>query len=143
MDVKLLFSLNFFSCFFMLGLILLIQLVHYPSFSYINNQEFLNFSRFHQTRITPIVAPIMILELITSTLCYLENPTTLFLISFILTVLTWLSTFFLSVPLHGKLLQKKSKTLISKLIITNWPRTIFWILRSALLLYIVNNEGVL
>ena len=45
-------------------------------------------------------------------------------------LIIWASTFFLSVPCHSKLQQSKDKQQISRLVLTNWPRTILWSARS-------------
>lgn len=50
----------------------------------------------------------------------------------ILVVLIWLSTFFIQVPIHQKLLVKKDFFLIEKLNRTNWIRTILWSIKIVL-----------
>jgi hypothetical protein len=42
-------------------------------------------------------------------------------------IIIWISSFSLSVPYHKKLLQRgKDQTVISRLVRTNWIRTILW-----------------
>lgn len=100
-------------------LIWIIQILHYPSFLYIDKTQFHSFELFHTKRITFIVAPLMILELIIG----------IFHFHFITTgiiVLIWLSTFFIQVPCHDKLKLGYDKKIIEKLIHSNWIRTILW-----------------
>ena len=58
--------LNFASTWFMVGLIWLIQLVHYPLFNYVGSEEFIVFHENHKILITPVVGIVMIVELVTS-----------------------------------------------------------------------------
>ena len=119
----------------MTALIWVIQIVHYPSFQFVSTDNFIEFEKFHVSRITYIVAPMMILEILTA-MVLLKDLNFLFILNFILLVLIWASTFFLSVPLHEKLLKHHSYKDIKKLIYTNWPRTILWSTRSILLILI-------
>jgi uncharacterized membrane protein len=121
------------SCAFMTGLIWLIQLVHYPAFKYASQNDFLNFHTFHSQRISMIVMPVMVIELLTGALLFWQSTQPIIIINMILLLLIWLSTFFLSVPLHNKLAQGFCDKTSSQLVLTNWPRTIFWTLRSLLL----------
>lgn len=121
-------------CLFMTGLIWTIQLVHYPAFRYIDLSKFKEFTAYHGRNITPITAFPMILELMTGAFLLYHFQDFVFLINFILIVVIWLSTFFLSVPLHMKLSNTHDKTVIEKLILTNWPRTLIWTARSGLLI---------
>lgn len=127
---------HLFSCFFMTGLIWVIQIVHYPTFHFVDKSQFQVFEKFHSARISLIVIPIMLLELFTGIFLLMKSPGTFFILNSFGLVLIWISTFFLSVPLHGKLLKNSdqglSKSLTENLIFTNWPRTILWTLRSVL-----------
>ena len=66
------------SVWFMTGLIWLIQLVHYPLMDRIPPDGFIEFHQSHSFRITWIVAPVMLLELMTSILlikdCLPQEP---------------------------------------------------------------------
>ena len=125
------------TCFTLLGLILTIQFVHYPSFLFVSKNRFLEFENFHTRRISLIVMPLMMIEFISGLLLLIETNAKndfIILINFMLLTMTWLSTFFLSVPIHRKLSQRYNSEDIYYLIKTNWPRTIFWSLRSVLLI---------
>lgn len=139
------FVLHFMSSFMMLGLILVIQWVHYPSFHFIDRDKFVEYSPFHGSRITPIVLPLMTIEIITGIwLCYLESYEGLYLLNACLVVITWLSTFFLSVPIHQKLISGYDSYLVDRLVRTNYPRLIAWVLHCGILFYLVSQKfGVL
>lgn len=138
MPISLIFGLHILTTFFMTGAIWIVQLVHYPSFSYVSEEKFNSFNLFHQSSITYVVLPAMIVEIITGGILCLSSPidkTYIFL--FLLIVLIWLSTFLLSVPLHNQLLNGYNKDIISKLVFTNWPRTALWSIRSMILVYVL------
>lgn len=114
------------------GLIWVIQLNHYPSFSYIDESEFLNFHHHHTSSITLIVMPLMLLELGLS--LYLAYEYRGFWIaSAAMVLLIWASTFFIQVPLHNQLDSGKDIAIIQQLVTTNWIRTALWTLKALLL----------
>ena len=49
----------------MVGVIWVIQLVHYPSFHFIELKQYTTFQRFHMSRISYVVIPAMLTELFT------------------------------------------------------------------------------
>lgn len=122
--------LNLICAAIMCGVIWVIQILHYPSFDFIDLAKFLEFHHLHSARISYIVAPIMIIELLRSAILFLNNSSAkLLLVNLVLVILIWLSTFFLSVPLHNKLAQGPNLEVIKSLVQTNWPRTILWTIR--------------
>jgi hypothetical protein len=133
---EILFLIQIFSCFSLFGLIWTIQLVHYPSFLKIDKLEFKDFSNLHSKKISLIVVPIMLLELVSGSMLLILFPSIVTGSNFLGIIIIWTSTLFLSMPLHRKLASGKDEALIEKLIKTNWPRTIIWTLRSFLLLII-------
>ena len=131
--MTLIFLLELFSTFFLTGLIWTVQIVHYPSFKYIAEKVFFDFTGFHAKRISFIVVPMMLLELATSSYLMIEEINLFSSTKFVLVLLIWLSTFLLSVPIHGKLNKNRDEALIRKLIVTNWFRTILWSAKSIIL----------
>ena len=133
--MDLLFFLNVISAFLLTGVIWTIQIVHYPSFHYIDKLSFTNFHHFHERRISIIVMPLMLIELTTSTALYINNMSSIvFALNLLIVVLIWCSTFFIQVPIHSILSQKKDKKLIEKLMNTNWIRTFLWSMRMLLII---------
>ncbi|HMV45244.1 MAG TPA: hypothetical protein PK079_18770 [Leptospiraceae bacterium] len=140
------FLLNIFSTFFLTGLIWTIQIVHYPLFLKIGNNEFLDYHHGHSFRISLIVMPMMLLELISTFLLSIveSNEYKLFHYSgLFLVLIIWLSTFFLSVPEHTILGEGWNEMSIKRLVTTNWIRTIAWSLHSLLLIIELRSKLVL
>lgn len=114
---------------YMLAIIWLIQLIHYPSFLHINENEFKDFHAKHTQIMGFLVGPVMVLELIISCM-QLSTGVNASSISLLIIVLClWFFTFFVSVPIHNKLSGGFQKTLIQKLILTNWLRTLLWTIK--------------
>ena len=123
--------IHFLSCWFMAGVICIVQWVHYPGFDYVEAERFVEFENFHTTRISGIVMPAMLIELSTAAgLLYVSGLHWVFILNLGLLGLIWLSTFFLSVPCHSALASGKNPEIISRLVRTNAPRTVLWPLRE-------------
>ena len=122
----------------MTGVIWLIQRVQYPIFLGLQTDQFSRWHKLHSLRITWVVAPLMILELATSGALVFLNEAyfLLHIFIFILTLLIWLITFFISVPLHEKLSQNGfDSSVIYSLIRTNWSRTLTYSLKLLLVIF--------
>ena len=132
------FLLNLVLSFIAVGLIWTIQLVHYPSMKFIPKERFVEYHNFHSIRISFLAMPLMLMELGTSLMLFYQNFNnaiqTIFLINLVIVVLIWLSTFLIQVPLHNSLSKEKQSEKLSKLICTNWIRTILWTARSILMI---------
>ncbi len=130
------FYINIASIWFMVGLIWLIQLVHYPLFIYVGSKDFSLFHKKHKIFITPVVAIVMIAELMTSGIIFLQFqskiPNWILIIGLILLGIIWVSTLLIQIPLHNKLNSKFDENLIIMLVKTNWIRTICWSIRGVL-----------
>lgn len=119
----------------MLVLIWLIQLLHYPSFLFVETSRFQDFESFHQKTISYLVVPLMLSELLLGLYFAFEftNPWTLS--NLLLVLVLWAYTFAVSARIHQKLSSGYDTKLILQLISTNWPRTILWTSKFALLLF--------
>lgn len=107
------------------GLILTIQLVHYPTFRYVS--DFTNFHSHHTSSISLIVAPLMVAELIvTGWLAYKTAFDWRFMAPLVLVLLIWGLTFLRAIPLHETLSLNRDGATIEALILINWPRTLLW-----------------
>lgn len=138
MSLETIFLINTFCTFFMTGLIWYVQLVHYPSFYFLNEENFTYFHKHHSVRTGIIVMPVMSIELATSgVLAWMEGWTTLNTFGFYLVILIWISTFLLSVPKHNALKHGKVDSLIDGLVNTNWFRTVLWSMKSGVSLWIL------
>lgn len=119
----------------LVAIIWIIQLLHYPTFRFIETDKELAFHRHHTRSISPIVAPLMVAELAIVCLnLYLDlNNTNLFLC--LLVMVIWLSTFTIQVPIHTKLSKKYDQSLIDRLIKTNWIRTLCWTVKLLIMIF--------
>lgn len=134
------FLLHIFSCWFMTGVIWIVQILIYPNFRIIGPLQFRQFHQFHLKRITWIVAPFMLAELLTACWIAYERPDILSLINFGSVTALWALTRMVNVPTHEKL---KFEDQISQknLSLKNWPRTILWTMRSICLFWMILERG--
>ena len=110
----------------LVGIILITQFVNYPLFKKID-QNFEIIHKEYTKKMGYIVAPIMVLEAITVSSMYIYYPKSNVLILIIcLTIIIWLSTFLIQVPIHKTISFKKDSKKIKRLISTNYIRTISW-----------------
>ena len=126
----------------MVGLIWLIQIVHYPLFNLVGENEFQVYHKSHSVLITPLVGTVMIIELISSILLVILPPKNVSLtfptIGVILVFIIWASTAFLQIPQHNALANAYELKAHNLLVQTNWIRTIAWSMRGLLLLYMLH-----
>ena len=115
----------------MVGVIWVIQLVHYPSFHFIELKQYTTFQRFHMSRISYVVIPAMLTELFTLILIIIsmDQIDTLVLASAILLIFIWLITAVFFSGIHQKLTLGYDQTVVDKLVKLNWGRTLLWTLR--------------
>lgn len=134
---------QFASTWFLVGLIWIIQIVHYPLFANVGQDQFELYSNKHQMLITFVVGPVMVAEIITAIIlaCYAPIPelTIWFRVGLGLVVLVWLSTAFIQVPQHSRLVSGGfDLATIKALVNWNWIRTIAWTARGAILLVVLH-----
>ena len=139
--LDLLLIVHAFASAFMAGVIWIVQLVHYPLFSLADESRGKEFARSHAARITWVVAPAMLIELVVSAILILPMTTgtlppaleRLAWIGAALLVIVWISTFAVQVPLHGKLAEKGlDPVVVRRLVASNWVRTAAWSTRAIL-----------
>ena len=125
----------------MVGVSLITHFVTYPSFKLIKSSLFSEFHNSYTNKMRFIVAPVMILELISSLFLVIfdvsDNNTEIGLLISLL--LIWFLTFFIIVPIHNKLTVNYNKDLNQKLIKFNGLRTIFWIIKLILFIGFCDN----
>lgn len=129
-------GLHYFCCSFMTGLIWIVQLIHYPTFKFLDRDRFDEYEIFHTRRITALIGPVMLFELGSGLFLFYLWKNVYFwqmLLNVILLGLIWLVTLFISRPFHQRLLKRFDPELCHKLIKTNWIRTILWSIRCLIL----------
>ena len=119
----------------MTGVIWVIQIVHYPSFHFVEKELYTAFQKFHMNRISIIVIPIMLSELITGLLLLLDksSKSSLLITSFVILILIWAITGVFFSKAHNKLIIGYQELVVNQLVVMNWVRTLLWTLRLLLL----------
>jgi hypothetical protein len=123
---------------FMVGLIWLVQVVHYPMFGSLDRAGFRRSHAFHSNAITFVVLPPMVVELMLSAMLAwrggLQNHAAA--AGFVLVVLIWAVTFLVMVPLHGRLQAGGYEERVhADLVRWNWVRTAAWTARGLIVLF--------
>jgi hypothetical protein len=125
----------------MLGVIWIVQLVHYPLFARVGAETFSTYQAEHMTRITWIVFPAMTVELVTAVALLWWAPAGLpaWLVwtGLGLVALIWGSTGVLQVPLHRTLTDGFDAAAHQRLVATNWIRTAAWTARGGLVIWML------
>lgn len=121
----------------MFGVILMVQLVHYPLFRHVGAEGYDTYQAEHMRRISWIVGPAMTLEL--GTALWLVGapggvPAWMAWTGLGLVALIWGTTGLIHVPLHTRLADGFEAATHRRLVRTNWIRTGAWGLRAVLVL---------
>ena len=124
----------------MIGVILMTQLITYPSFLKIDKNDFVSFHKKYVRNISFIAVPIMILELLTLVYMNVYINNLLFMKSLLVLIVIWLVTFIIIVPIHNQLSKKLEIDKIVSLIRYNWIRTVLWSSKIFIILYIFYEE---
>lgn len=114
----------------MVGLIWIIQLVHYPAFRWIEAKEFVGFHHMHSQALSLIAGPLMLTQLATA---YFHSQRPWLYLG--LSLVVFILTFAVSVPIHNLLVNGKDPLQIERLISTNWWRTGVWSVHGLVLLW--------
>lgn len=119
----------------LVGLIWTIHVVHYPLFAAVGT-GFRGYHEAHMQRITLVVGPLMLAELLTAFLLWSDPPegTTsgLWLAGLVLLGVVWLETGLFAVPQHGRLEAGFDARTHGALMAGNLVRTLAWTARGAL-----------
>jgi hypothetical protein len=111
----------------LLVLIWIVQRVVYPSFTYYTRDGLMKWHDKYTQRITFVVLPLMLGQVIVSGLQLWRIASWYTIISFVIILLLWASTFLKFVPLHHKISKGDfNKNTLTDLIRYNWIRTALW-----------------
>ena len=139
----LIFFLHCATTFFMTGVIWFVQVVHYPLFEFVGGR-FSTYAHEHTRRTTPVVAPVMILELLSGLWLVWSADAAMTLglrVNAGILLLIWISTFIVQMPLHHRLREGDGARLIPRLVAGNWIRTLCWSARAILLLWLLSSPA--
>ena len=132
---------NLISTWYMVGLIWMVQVVHYPLFAKVGTEQYESYQDSHQSLTTLVVGPPMLVEIITALMLIWYRPAAVpnWLIYTAVAVLAvvWLSTAFIQVPCHEKLTTGFDAAVHSRLVVSNWIRTVGWTVRGALVTWML------
>jgi hypothetical protein len=125
----------------MFGVVLVVQIVHYPLFGYVGAASYTAYQAEHMARITWVVLPVMTIELGTAALLVWWQPLGIpqwqAAAGLALVILIWAATGVIQVPLHDTLSKGFDARAHRRLVATNWIRTVAWALRTALVLWMI------
>ena len=134
--MKTLLVVHFAATWYMVGLIWLVQVVHYPLFAAVSREGFVAYEQAHTRLISFVVIPPMLIELGLAILFVMKRPEQLPLWAAVtgafLVVVIWLSTFLLQVPQHTTLGSGFDARAHAVLVATNWIRTLAWTARGVI-----------
>lgn len=126
---------------YMVGLIWLIQRVHYPLMEMVGRAEFVPYSLRHQLTISPVVGIPMLIEVASAAYLLVQDShlrrSSWYLASCVLLAVIWTSTAFWQVPLHRVLLEGYDAERVRSLVMSNWVRTIAWSMRGVIIARLV------
>lgn len=121
-------------------LIWMIQRIVYPSFLHYSAEDLVTWHKEYTSRFSVIVIPLMFGQLSISVYQLITGTSIYTVISLVIIVLIWISTFFQFVPIHSNISKGivNEKMLVS-LVNKNWIRTVLWTL---LFLYSFFNSSI-
>jgi hypothetical protein len=121
---------------FMTGVIWYVQIVHYPLMAGWPHDQFAVWEERHREMTGPVVLPMMLLEGLTAALLFMVPPRGvsrwLIGVGGLLLAGIWASTFLLQIPCHDLLSQGWDGRVHTRLVQTNWLRTVLWTVRLGL-----------
>lgn len=113
----------------LLVVILMVQVIIYPGFTYYTMGDLLKWHTLYTRRISYIVIPLMLGQLALGIWEFYSKPSAYSIGSLVLIVTVWVLTFMIFVPLHQKIADGfASKQLLNSLITKNRWRTVLWTL---------------
>jgi len=129
---------NLVATWYMVGLIWMVQMVHYHMFDRVGKDVFSQYAAEHSRLITPIVGVPMLIEIASAAALMVLVPTGvsrwLMIVGFVIVCLIWLSTAFVQVPCHTVLASGFDQAAYRRLVDTNWIRTVLWSVRGVLMM---------
>ncbi len=132
---------NLLATFYMIGLIWMVQIVHYPLFAKVGPEQFVGYQTSHQSLTSLVVGPPMLIELLSAVGLIWYRPAGItdwpVVTSLALLVIIWLSTMLIQVPCHEQLTRGFDASVHRWLVVSNWIRTAGWSLRGVLAVWML------
>ena len=126
---------------FMAGVIVFVQVVHYPLMARVGNLEFIEYERQHTLRTGWVVVPPMLVELGSAVWLAVALSGTersgVAALGLGLLALIWISTAVFQAPAHGRLVHGFDPAVHRSLVRINWIRTAAWLARVPVALALI------
>ena len=103
MEIDTLYFIQIVCNSYLVSLVFMTQFITYPTFLHIDKDKFSEYHRKYVNNISFIVAPVMLIELLTLLLIAYFSKDFLIIKSLILLLVIWLTTFFIMIPSHNKI----------------------------------------
>lgn len=117
----------------MFGVILFVQIVHYPLMARVGEEGFSGYARAHADRTGLVVGPLMLAEMASSIWLAVQPPSPhvqgTAWVGLGLLIAVWAVTGLVSVPCHKRLAAGFDPPTHRRLVRTNWARTLLWAAR--------------
>ncbi len=136
MEIDTLYFIQIVCNSYLVSLVFMTQFITYPTFLHIDKDKFSEYHRKYVNNISFIVAPVMLIELLTLSLIAYFSSEFLIIKSLILLLVIWLTTFFIMIPSHNRISKSFNKKEIISLINYNWVRTILWSFKLLLIIFL-------
>ena len=126
-------SVHLVSTLFMAGLIVFVQVVHYPLMAKVGATSWVAYETEHTVRTGWVVIPPMFAELFSAFWIFTDASTErtqgVALLGLVLLAVIWLSTAILQAPAHKELSRGYDDKVHRRLVRSNWIRTFAWLAR--------------
>ena len=103
MEIDTLYFIQIVCNSYLVSLVFMTQFITYPTFLNIDKDKFSDYHRKYVNNISFIVAPVMLIELLTLILIAYFSKDFLIIKSLILLLVIWLTTFFIMIPSHNRI----------------------------------------
>ncbi len=121
---------------FMIGLIWMVQLVHYPLFRTVGAGAFADYESAHTARMGRLLIAPAGIEVVSAAALVWYRPEGVSLgivvLSGAILAAIWVTTALVQAPLHRQLMSGYDRAVVDRLVRTNWWRTGAWTLRGFL-----------
>jgi hypothetical protein len=108
-------------------LIWMVQLIVYPSFTYYNPKNLIEWHQKYTTGIAVVVIPLMLTQLVLAIVAVFYQPNFIAISTLLIVLFLWIFTFLSFAPLHFKISEgTHHQKLLQLLIRRNWIRTFVW-----------------
>ena len=108
-------------------LIWMVQLIVYPSFTFYNPKNLIEWHQKYTTGIAVVVIPLMLTQLVLAVVAVFYQPNFIAISTLLIVLFLWIFTFLSFAPLHFKISEGvHNQKLLQLLIRRNWIRTFLW-----------------